>query len=134
MVLHVRKIFWTDDGWPVVSPQRFAGTEQTSIGKSELEGVWEKIKLNYTITPGFANEQVSAAFQVAVTLTLDSNGTINGDSNNKWSYESPWLELNFNDTPHEKVFVERGRDWENKKACLIFTGLDAEGVAVWGKK
>jgi arabinan endo-1,5-alpha-L-arabinosidase len=34
----------------------------------------------------------------------------------------------------DKVRVERGRDWENKKPCLIFTGLDQDGTAIWGKK
>ena len=63
MVLHIRKIFWTDDGWPVVSPQRFAGTEQTPVTKKEIEGTWEKIKLEYSVTPGFAVEQVLPTFR-----------------------------------------------------------------------
>jgi len=134
MVLHIRKMFWTDEGWPIVSPERFAGTEQTPVTKTELEGTWEKIKLEYTVTPGFANEQVTPGFQVAANLTLNSDGTFDGDANNVWSFNAPWLELNFSNGSHEKVFVERGRDWENKKACLVFTGLNEKGVAVWGKK
>jgi len=134
MVLHVRKMFWTDDGWPIVSPQRFAGTEQTPVTKTEIEGTWEKIKLEYTVTPGFANEQITPDFQVASNLILNSNGTFDEDAGNLWTYTAPWLELNFSNGSHEKVFVERGRDWENKKACLIFTGLNEKGVAVWGKK
>jgi arabinan endo-1,5-alpha-L-arabinosidase len=134
MVLHIRKIYWTEDGWPVVSPQRFAGTEQTPVAKNELEGTWEKITFEYTVTPGFANEQTAPGFQVAVNLTLDPNGTINSEAKNQWSYSAPWLELNFNNSSVEKVLVERGRDWENKKACLIFTGLNDKGIAVWGKK
>ena len=134
MVLHIRKMFWTDEGWPIVSPQRFAGTEQTPVTKTEIEGMWEKIKLEYSVTPGFANEQVTPDFQDAANLILNSNGTFDGDAGNLWSYTAPWLELNFSSGSHEKVFVERGRDWENKKACLIFTGLNEKGVAVWGKK
>ena len=134
MVLHIRKMFWTDEGWPIVSPQRFAGTEQTPVTKTEIEGTWEKIKLEYTVIPGYANEQVMPDFQLAVNLILNSNGTFDGDAGNLWSYNAPWLELNFSNGSHEKVFVERGRDWENKKACLIFTGLNEKGMAVWGKK
>ena len=102
--------------------------------KNELEGAWEKITLNYTVTPGFANEQTVPDFQLAVNLTLDPTGTINSDVNNQWSYNAPWLELNFNNVSQERVLVERGRDWENKKPCLIFTGLSDKGIAVWGKK
>ncbi|HZI24338.1 MAG TPA: hypothetical protein VFD46_04645 [Chryseolinea sp.] len=57
-----------------------------------------------------------------------------GDANNLWSYDAPWLELNFSNGSHEKVFVERGRDWENKKACLIFTGLNEKRHSRMGEK
>jgi arabinan endo-1,5-alpha-L-arabinosidase len=134
MVLHVRKIFWTEDGWPVVSPQRFAGTEQTSISKDELVGMWEKIEFNYKVVPGFSNEQISPDFQEAVSLQLNADGTFNGEANNQWAYHAPWLELNWNNVSIDKVMVERGRDWENKKACLVFTGLNDKGTAIWGKK
>ncbi len=45
MVMHVRKIFWTADGWPVVSPERYAATTQTPIEKNELVGTWQQIVL-----------------------------------------------------------------------------------------
>ena len=37
--------------------------------------------------------------------------------------------------PAIRKFVRRcGRDWENKKNSIIFTGLNNVGTAVWGKK
>jgi arabinan endo-1,5-alpha-L-arabinosidase len=134
MVLHVRKVFWTEDGWPVISPQRFAGTEQTAITKEELAGDWERISLDYRVVPGYAEEQLSPDFQVSAVVQLNANGTFNGITNNTWTYNSPWLELNWNGESVDKIIVERGRDWENKRACLVFTGLNNKGVAVWGKK
>jgi arabinan endo-1,5-alpha-L-arabinosidase len=133
MVLHVRKIFWTEDGWPVVSPQRYAATEQTPVTKVELAGTWEKISMEYRVVPGYANEQIVPDFQVSVPLQINSDGTFNG-TGNTWIYNSPWLELNWNNEFTDKVMVERGRDWENKKPCLIFTGLNNKGTATWGKK
>lgn len=56
MVMHVRKIYWTPEGWPVVSPQRFAGTEQASVGPQDLAGAWEQITLNSTVVAGYAAE------------------------------------------------------------------------------
>ncbi|WP_276366508.1 arabinan endo-1,5-alpha-L-arabinosidase [Chryseolinea sp. H1M3-3] len=134
MVLHVRKIFWTEDGWPVVSPQRFAGTEQTPVSKNELTGSWEYIKFNYNIVPGFADQQISPDFQEAASLVLNNDGTFNGAAGHQWTYNAPWLELHWANSTSDKVIVERGRDWENKKTCIIFTGLNNEGIAVWGKK
>ncbi len=132
MVMHVRKLFWTEDGWPVASPQRYAGTVQTPVANDELVGTWEQIELGYTVVPGYSAEQIFPNFQEAVDLTLDIDGKING-SDDTWSYETPWLELKYSGRT-DKVYVERGRDWENKKPCLIFTGLTDGGTAVWGKK
>lgn len=134
MVLHIRKIFWTENGWPIVSPQRYAGTEQTLVTEEELHGVWEKIAFNYRVVPGFAEQQLLPDFQEAVELTLEADGSFNNDAANQWTYNPPWLELNWDNSKKDKVLVERGRDWENKRACLIFTGLNNEGTAIWGKK
>jgi arabinan endo-1,5-alpha-L-arabinosidase len=134
MVLHVREIFWTEDGWPLVNPQRFAGLEQSPVSKDELAGEWEQIVLGYQVVPGYAQEQVSPNFQEAVTLTLSADGTMNNDPANTWTYNAPWLELNWNGQWIDKAIVKRARDWENKKECIVFTGLNNEGTAIWGKK
>lgn len=136
MDLHVRKIFWTTDGWPVVSPERYANVAQTAIAQSELAGDWEQIVLGYKVVPGYAAEQVNADLQAAATITLNADGKINGSVANTWTYTAPWLELKWNNgTSTDKVYVSRERDWENKKSStLVFTGLSNSGVAVWGKK
>lgn len=134
MVMHVRKLFWTADGWPVVSPERYAGTEQTTVSQNEIAGSWEQIIFGYQVVPGYANEQISPNFQEAIELLINPDGTLNNDANSKWTYTAPWLELKWSNGFTDKVIVERGRDWENKKECLVFTGLNNAGTAVWGKK
>lgn len=133
MVLHVRKMFWMENGWPVVSPERYAATEQSSIDAEDLQGEWERIVLNYQVVPGYADEQVSPNFQLAVPMELQPDGTIDGEPALTWTYSSPTLTLEFDDATYTTV-VERGRDWENKKECFIFTGLSETGKAIWGKK
>ena len=133
MDLHVRKIFWTQNGWPVVSPQRYAWEDNATVSIDSLKGQWEQIRLGYRVVPGFANEQLSPDFQVSTTITIDAAGTINGNAADTWIYTAPWLQLNWNGST-EKVFVQKGRDWENKKSTFIFTGLNNTGTAVWGKK
>lgn len=134
MILHVRKLFWTKDGWPIASPERYAATEQTEITKDELAGAWERITLGYRVVPGYDKEQTSPDLQVAENFNLAVDGTINGVGSSTWAYRKPWIVFKSNDIKADSVYVERGRDWENSKACLIFTGLDKTGVAVWGKK
>jgi arabinan endo-1,5-alpha-L-arabinosidase len=134
MVLHVRKIFWTEDKWPVVSPERYAWEDNATVPLSDLAGDYEQIILGYRVVPGYEYEQITPDYQTSISLTLSANGTMNGDAGNKWTYTAPWLELKWANGYTDKVFVQKGRDWENKKNTIIFSGLNNDGTAIWGKK
>jgi arabinan endo-1,5-alpha-L-arabinosidase len=134
MDLHVRKLFWTPDGWPVVSPQRYAGEDNALVSKDSLAGNWEQIVLGYRIVPGYAEEQTTPDFQTSTVLALAADGTINGNAANAWTYNAPWLELKWNNGFTDKVLVQKGWDWEKKQNTIIFTGLNNTGTAIWGKK
>lgn len=135
MDLHVRRIFWTADGWPVVSPERYSNVTQTAIAQADLAGTYEQIVLGYRVVPGYGNEQVSPDFQVAVSLTLSADGKINGDANSTWTYNAPLLQFKWANGYTDKVIVSRERDWENKiTSTIVFTGLNNAGTAIWGKK
>jgi len=135
MDLHVRQLHWTKDGWPMASAERFAAEEETPVSKDELTGSWEEIVLNYKVVPGFADTQVSPDFQRSTTITIDAAGTVNGDASNTWTYDAPWLTMNWQSGRVDKLFVERGRDWENKvDSTVLFTGMDQNYTTVWGKK
>ncbi len=134
MDLHVRKIFWTPDGWPVVSPERYAYEDDATVAQSDVVGSWEQVVLGYQIVPGYANEQTTPDFQTPVPLVIHANGTLNTDAASRWSYNAPWLTLTWSSGFTDKVFVQKGRDWENRKETIIFSGLNNKGTAVWGKK
>jgi arabinan endo-1,5-alpha-L-arabinosidase len=134
MDLHVRKIFWTPSGWPVVSPERYAGEDNSPVAQADLAGAWEQITLNYFVIPGYAAEQVTPGFQYSTALALAADGTFNSSPANTWTYAAPWLSLRFSSGTTAQVYVQKGRDWENKKSTIIFTGLDNTGTAVWAKK
>ncbi len=135
MDLHIRKIHWTEDGWPIVSPERYAAVSQSAISQTDLVGNYEQIILGYQVVPGYADEQVSPDFQYSISLELNADGSINGDSNNSWTYNAPWLTLTWANGFTDKLYVERGRDWENKVAStILLSGLNNEGTAIWGKK
>ncbi|HEY4064940.1 MAG TPA: arabinan endo-1,5-alpha-L-arabinosidase [Puia sp.] len=132
--LHVRKLFWTADGWPVASPERYAGEGDSTVAATALTGDYEQIDLGYQVVPGYGDQQVSPDFQTSVTLSLAANNTFNGVAGNSWSYTAPWLTLNWTGGRIDKLFVQPGRDWENKKSTIILSGLNNSGTAVWGKK
>ena len=136
MVQHVRQIHWTEDGWPMVSPQRYAAEEETAVEASEITGNWEQIILGYNVVPGFAEEQTSPDFQVAADLSINADGTVSGASTGTWTYDSPWLTFDLEgESEPFQLKVERGRDWEKRVAStILYTGINANGVAYWGKK
>jgi arabinan endo-1,5-alpha-L-arabinosidase len=135
MDLHIRKIFWTADGWPVVSPERYANVADSAITAPQLAGNWERIELDYQVVPGYSAEQVSPDFQVATPITIAANGTVTGSLSGTWTYTAPWMQIKWSNGHTDNVKVGHERDWENKvNTTLIFTGLDNLGTAVWGKK
>ncbi|TRZ45910.1 arabinan endo-1,5-alpha-L-arabinosidase [Robertkochia solimangrovi] len=135
MVLHVRKIHWTEDGWPIVSPERYAMVESTGITNADLAGTYEQIILGYTVVPGYDKEQTSPDFQTSISLVLGTDGTLNGDSGSTWSYDAPWLTLSWANGYTDILYAEFGRDWENNVVkTVLLSGLNNDGTAIWGKK
>ena len=135
MVMHVRQLFWTEDGWPLVSCQRYATEEETAVEEAELIGNWDQITYEYQIVPGFAEEQLSPNYIDSEPITLEEGGTISGSTGGTWSYSSPWLNLAYDNGTTARVRVERGRDWENEvPETVLFTGLNDQNITVWGKK
>ncbi len=136
MDLHVRKLFWTSDGWPVASPERYAWEDNATVSKDSIAGSWDYISLGYHIVPGYSVEQTSPDLQVATSLTILANGTVNGDAGSTWTYNAPLLQINWSSGNIDKVLVQRGHDWEKtgRPKTVVFSGLNNNGTAVWGKK
>ncbi|MCL6523372.1 MAG: arabinan endo-1,5-alpha-L-arabinosidase [Thermoflavifilum sp.] len=134
MDLHIRKIFWTSDQWPVVSPERFANIPQSPISSSELVGKWEWIVFHYRVVPGFADEQVSPDFQSSQVIDMQANGSFGDQAGNSWTLQYPWLKLSWANGSQATVILSRERDWENHDTTIVFTGLNNEGMPIWGKK
>lgn len=134
MDLHVRRIYWTKSGWPVVSPERYAWDKDSLVPEKDLPGDWERIVLNYQVTPGYQAEQVSPDLQVSVPIHIAAAGALTGNGSGSWTYDAPWLTLKWSGGETDEVMVRGGRDWEHKRRTVIFTGLNNNGRAVWGKR
>ncbi len=138
MLMHVRRIFWLPDGWPVVSPQRYAGIENNKVTNDEIPGEWEVITLKEKeplvdlwqgqIPPG-GWEYTKEAFNVADTVDFMDNGSTNSQESKSWRIENDYLYIN--NSPHA---LSQAWDWENKKPTIIFSGISENGFAIWGKK
>lgn len=145
MVLHARKMFWTEDGWPVVSPERYAAIPQTPINKEELSGEWEFIHLaevKDTVTlwqgqiPPGGWQYDTAMFNNSVPLELLPDGGVKGNSEfTSWSLEGDKILFKKrNEAEATPVILSRGWDWENDTPTILFTGLANDGFSLWGKR
>jgi arabinan endo-1,5-alpha-L-arabinosidase len=123
MMGHVRAIRWTEDGWPVLEPERYAGVPKTTITEASLVGDWEHLVMQYQW----------ATQQQAVKIALTSDKKVTGAITGAWSYDAAKGILDINGT---KLIVSDAWDWESRprKVTITYTGLTSAGLAVWGKK
>lgn len=123
MMGHVREIYWTEDGWPVVAPERYAAVPDESITEGDIVGSWEEITLEYQYQ----------VMQTSYTVTLNEDKTLRGGLEGTWSYEESSKTLTVNDT---ELVVDNAWNWEAspRQTTITYAGLTSSGRSVWGKK
>lgn len=146
MDLHVRQLFFTKDGWPVVSPERYAGDTPRRFAAADLVGEWEFIRVQEPLY----ERQLEAGqilwgegelkmeeWNVSRLLSFNKEGGIGQNANQgTWSFsaEEQSLSLQLDGEELERLIVFAGHDWENERKTILFTGLDSRGRSVWGKR
>ena len=142
MVLHVRELFFTPDGWPVVSPQRYAGDDLRDVSAEDIAGEWELIRIRESkyerqLEAGqilwgegsLEKEELNASFP----LILNADGSTDKGT---WSFteKDQTMTLTSDNETFRNLFIFAGHDWEKQTRTILFTGLDDEGRSVWGKR
>jgi arabinan endo-1,5-alpha-L-arabinosidase len=129
--LHIRRILWTAEGWPVVSPERYAGETQQDIAAAMIPGEWERI---------VHDPAVDGAVQ-SLPLKLHGNGELSGEhGQGQWTCDGQrtltlvWSSLAAGKGREEKVQLLPAWDWEKQKPALVFTGMNDNGICSWGKQ
>jgi arabinan endo-1,5-alpha-L-arabinosidase len=138
MVMHVREMYWLPSGWPVVSPQRFAGKINRTIKGKDLTGTWEVINLNDLpdqttlwqgqIPPGGWTYK-KEVFNTSEKIDINKNGSTSWSIANNWKLNGDIL---YFDDVECSVFY--GWDWENQTETILFSGILTDGTGIWGKK
>jgi arabinan endo-1,5-alpha-L-arabinosidase len=124
--LHIRKIVWTEDGWPLVSPERYAGEQEQVINKDAVTGKWEVILLDK-----HDNNQISSN-----SFELLANGKIANDEKGYWrQLNNNLYELFISHYILKRdVIILPAWDWSNWNSTLVFTGKDESGQVMIAKR
>ncbi|MCM1451107.1 MAG: arabinan endo-1,5-alpha-L-arabinosidase [Clostridium sp.] len=140
MDLHLREIFFTPDGWPVVSPERYAGTPARKFSDEDLAGQWEIIRIQ---EPNDQREvkaewkegdPLRGSLNKSTLITFKPQGATDGQWEWKFDADSQLLSLKSPSEEISGIIVHHGHDWELQQRTILATGLDARGRSVWLKR
>lgn len=143
-VVQLRRTFFTEAGWPVVSPQPFAGAQRERLAEPVgLAGFWNVVRLVQE-SSGLVNSVPSTVALAPTALVPTGPATVparlfdgtpenvrlvvggidaSGDASGT---EAAGTELD--------AVVFTSWDWANARPALSFSGLAADGAAWFGTK
>lgn len=122
----VRRIIWTESGWPVVMPESYGNVPQRAITEDEIKGkTFKHISFSYKY-----GQQCEA-----VDLTLNSDNTISSTWNDgaAWSFDEDAQTLTISGVT---MSLARETDWEadDRHATIVYAGINgSKGMPYWGK-
>jgi arabinan endo-1,5-alpha-L-arabinosidase len=122
--LHVRKMLWTEDGWPIVSPERYSGERVQDIDAQSVVGAW-----NYMDIGRNTKDMV---FSQELELYEDGNAAL-GKEIGEWSISGNKLVITLGESK-VTAYVLPSYDRDTQSPRLVFTGTDEKGTEIWGKK
>lgn len=133
MMGHVRRIYWTSDGWPVVSPERYAGVEDALISVDDLEGTWELIDLTYD----YGKMKTSSALTIKKSTISENRVSLSGALSGSavFDAEKNILKVTVSGTTFS-LNVARELDWEAsaRKSTIVMAGYRTNTQTYWAKK
>lgn len=135
MMGHVRSILWTEDGWPIVMPERYGAVPKVAIAKEELGGNWELIQMKPT-AQNSTNDGNATQYESKV-ITLGADGKVTSEA---WGNDQTWsfdAAKNMITIGNNKIYIQREVDWEAspRVATIVGGGYQDNGATTnWMKK
>ena len=70
---------------------------------------------------------------LSTRITFKADGTA-GDAGWDFNIKKQLLNIKTSQEDINNLIIFAGHDWENETETVLFTGLDAKGHSVWGKR
>lgn len=148
MVMHLRRMFFTPTGWPVVSPQRYAGEPDRAFDTADIAGVWELVRVTDPRSDrgleagqvlwgegGLRPDEVASS-RILTLYPGGSATTSDVAAGGGWTFDTDTqlMTLTLGDETISDLIVHHGHDWERETSTILLTGLDSHGCTVWAKR
>ncbi|MCH5210540.1 MAG: family 43 glycosylhydrolase [Oscillospiraceae bacterium] len=151
--LQIRKMLWTEDGWPVVSPVTYAGEVEQAIPEEMLVGTYDLASVGRTKMNGSqinnSGRLINRNYDLPVLsskVTLNEDGTL-ADGLGTWTFDGDHkITLTFakdGDTSLDEfykagdvmtMYALFGYDKDEAKPVIALTGIDKNHVTQFAKK
>lgn len=121
--VRVHRMFFNEEGWPVISPYRYAGEDPEAYEEKAVPGRYKLLK---------HGRQITTQMEESVNITLYSDGRVEGACTGSWELsEDHHIKITLGEDTYEGI-VCRQYDEFGKKYVIGFTALSENGEAVWG--
>ena len=121
--LETRQLYFNKEGWPVLSPLRYAGESNGTATSEALTGSFDVV----VHTAG-----VSQAIVNSVECSFSADGTISGSLSGTWTLESDYyVTLELDGISYSGVVCGGWRTQPEAKAVYCITATSADGNALW---
>ncbi len=135
--VRTHEFFFNSDGWPVVSPLRYAekiDANNPNRSRSALEAVASsEVPGTYQLVNH--GKDISATIKSSSNIQLASGGGISGAQSGSWTFDTNTRAATFvlNGTSYRGLI---SRQWNQFRSRfeITFTGLSSDGTAVWAIK
>ncbi|MBQ2663499.1 MAG: family 43 glycosylhydrolase, partial [Clostridia bacterium] len=149
--LQVRKMLWTSDGWPVVSPVTYAGEKEQALPEEMLTGTYDLASVGHMKMSGSTIKARNFDLPVVsskVTLGTDmSMKNASGASIGTWTFDGDHtVTLKFTASGDESkdeyyksgdtmtMFALYGYDKDEAEPVIALTGTDQNHITQFAKK
>ncbi len=124
--MQVRKIFWTPDGWPLVSAEPYAGEKEQKITAEDVAGRYERINLVPSLPQGIQTSVPMKMRADGYYECCSIQGTWKADGENSFAITYG---------PNEEICIASAV-WDSERNCptIALTGLSKDGIAFWAKR
>ncbi len=126
MMGHIRSICWTEDGWPLVMPERYGAVPKAPIREEEIAGNWEHLALNSSTSSQKTSE--------TLTFDLETHKITSGSWNNAtWTFDAE--KQTVTTSAGVILHLQREVDWEAspRKHSIVYAAQGNQKT-YWGKK